>query len=339
MSLKLNKIIEDIFVKGLFPECAYLYDMKEKYTYKTLDFDRMIWKNPDTLGEIIQNGSSGVLAYSDDRVEFIDDTHGEILAIEDFQAYGVQLNSPFEKDRIFGYKNAVYVDNTFYFNKDVGYFSCSEDEFIVCAKQYENGRIVWISDDKLIFLKKYSIEFMDDDYNIFWDVSFHEMQIGQFVYCFDYENFIFIVGDKGKLFKLDMATGDIVSHFQSDYPRAFYSNYFIKDGKLLFLGGHSYLEISPEDFKVLRKIDLKDEDIFVSNCFFSHADDCIYFFGTYGDSFPNIIGRFNLASVSFDWKFILKPKNDDNAFYFPPEPVGDFIVSRDGLNNLYIFEK
>jgi hypothetical protein len=92
VSLKLKKIIENIVIKGLFPEAAYLYDKEKKHTFKTLDFDHTIWTNSETRGEIIRNGAFAILALSDDKVEFIDDTNGEIVSIEDFRPMMYSLN-------------------------------------------------------------------------------------------------------------------------------------------------------------------------------------------------------------------------------------------------------
>jgi hypothetical protein len=42
---------------------------------------------------------------------------------------------------------------------DIGYFSASEDDFIILKEQYENGRIIWVSSKNILFLKSNSVEF------------------------------------------------------------------------------------------------------------------------------------------------------------------------------------
>lgn len=337
MSLKLKKIIENIVIKGLFPEAAYLYDKEKKHTFKTLDFDHTIWTNSETRGEIIRNGAFAILALSDDKVEFIDDTNGEIVSIDDFQAYDVQLKSDFEKDFIFGYKNATYLNHTFYM--DIGYFSASEDNFIILKEQYENGRIIWVSSKNILFLKSNSVEFLDYNFDKLWDLSFDSLGIENVTDCIDYQDFIFIIGEEGRILQISRKSGEILKSFQNEVM-GFYRNYFINNrGNIVFLGRNFYMEISSSDFKILKSINFADQNILVKNCSYSEENQCIYFFGYYGNTFPNLIGSFDLNSLSFAWTFILENKNSGNAFYKCPQNVGDYIAAIDGQNNLLIFEK
>jgi hypothetical protein len=99
------------------------------------------------------------------------------------------------------------------------------------------------------------------------------------------------------------------------------------------------MEISSSDFKILKSINFADQNILVKNCSYSEENQCIYFFGYYGNTFPNLIGSFDLNSLSFTWTFILENKNSGNTFYKCPQNVGDYIAAIDGQNNLLIFEK
>lgn len=338
MNLVLDKIIENVAIKDIFFNKAYIYNFTNKVTFKTIDFKNITWENPSIKGNIIPNGNCGVLSIEDDRTLFIDDKNGEILAIEEFQAYDVQMDSDVEKDYIFGYKNTNFKGDDFCM--DIGYFSPSEDEFIILKEQYDNGRIIWASKDKILFLKRNTVEFLDFKFNKVWDLSFDKLYIQEVTDCFDYMNFIFIIANEGKVIQIDRNSGKILRSFQNEEMGDFYNNYFISDeGTILFLGNSSYMEISSADFTILYRIDFSEEHIFIKKCFFSKENNCIYFFGKFGDHASNLIGSFDLKSHSFDWKYILEKDVKNNYFFSSPKVIGDYVVAIDGLKNLYVFKK
>lgn len=338
MHLTLKKIINNVEIRDLFYNGAYIYNFENKYIYKTLDFDNSIWESSDIVGSIIQNGNSEIISIGNSQTLFIDDINGKTLGYGEFLAYNIQLTSDVKKDFIFGYKNAVYKEGTFY--KDVGYFSVPENKFIILKEQYENGRIIWLSKEYILFLKRNSIEFLDYKFDKLWDLSFDTLNIQEVTDSFDYLDFIYIIANEGKVLQINKKSGEISSMFQNKEMGNFYRNYFINDdGIILFLGHKSYMEISPSDFTVLNEINFADKDVHINECFFSKENQCIYFFGYYGDTFPNLIGSFDLKTLSFTWSYVLKDEDTDNYFFNSPMIVGDYAVVGDGLQNIYIFEK
>jgi hypothetical protein len=79
---------------------------------------------------------------------------------------------------------------------DIGYFSASEDDFIILKEQYENGRIIWVSSKNILFLKSNSVEFLDYNFDKLWDLSFDSLGIENVTDCIDYQDFIFIIGEE-----------------------------------------------------------------------------------------------------------------------------------------------
>lgn len=338
MDLVLDKIIENVAVKDIFFNGAYIYNFENNATFKTVDFENIIWENPYIKGNIISNGNNSILSIEDDRTLFIDDINGEILAIEEFQAYEVQLDSHIEKDYIFGYINTNFKGEDFCM--DIGYFSPSEDEFIILKEQYDNGRIIWASKDQILFLKRNTIELLDFKFNKIWDLSFDKLYIQEVTDCFDYQDHIFIIANEGKVIKIDKNSGKILRSFQNEEMGDFYNNYFInEEGIILFLGNGSYMEISSADFTILYRIDFSEEQIFIKKCFFSKVNNSIYFFGRFGDNASNLIASFDLKSRSFNWKYKLEKDIENNYFFSSPKVIGDYIVAIDGLKNLYVFKK
>lgn len=338
MKVRLRKTIQNTGIMGIFSNTVYLYSFADKIIYKTINFDQIIWENHDIVGRIIRNGESKIVCRQENDAVFLDDITGEFLFREDYRIYDAHLDTPLKNNYIFGYKNSVYEKGAFY--SDIGYFDLSTDKFVMLREQYEGNRIIWISSEHILFLKRNSIEYLDHNFNKKWDLSFEEMKSEEVFSCFDYDSFLFVIGDKGKLLKIDKVSGYIVDTFQHPSAGNFTGNYFVREnGQLIFLGLYLYLEFSLDSLEVQKEINFAQENIFVKSCFLDKENDHIYFYGVYGDSFPDLIGGFDINTTSFFWKYIMKSEGKGNRFFNSPVPVGNFIVVRDGLKNLYVFEK
>lgn len=336
MNLQLKKIEPNISIVKLFQNSAYLYNLKEKKIYKTEDFESKVWENSEITGSVIKNGEYAILIQNDNGTIFIDDTNGKILERENFLAFDIQILSEYEMDYIWGYMNTNYFDGKFY--SDVGYFSSQEDRYIIVKKQYENEKILWVSSDKVFFLKNKEVEFVDYNLNIIWSLGFKELNVEKIIDCLEYKDRFILIAEKGKVIILNKESGKVLTIFSNELKGDFYNNYSIsKEGKIKFLGEYLYFEYCLDKLNLIKKANFEDQNIFIRNS--NLGDEGILFFsGVFEDKFPNLIGMFNSNTLSFIWKFVLETKNNGSAFYEAPRKINNNLVTIDRNNNFYIFD-